>query len=226
MHPEEQTWLPKIPEEHPLDTGEVQLWLINLDHHGEPLLNTDEWRRAEQIVAPLARHRFIQARSQLRRLLGCATGISPGLLEFVYGPSGKPALPGNGCEFNLSHAGNRALVALSRSLPVGVDLEQLSNSAGRLQAALLRRVASAQAAGMLEKEEDASARNALFLDYWTQHEALAKLGGVSLFNRQQVEKIRQNATLIQLRPGQDCMGALATLKDSFTLHTYHMHPDP
>jgi 4'-phosphopantetheinyl transferase len=50
-------------------------------------------------------------------------------LEFCYGPQGKPALAGvwsaSGWHFNLAHSLDLALLAVTRSGPVGVDVERI-----------------------------------------------------------------------------------------------------
>ncbi|MGH2843354.1 MAG: 4'-phosphopantetheinyl transferase family protein, partial [Solirubrobacteraceae bacterium] len=39
-------------------------------------------------------------------------------------PGGKPILPGEPLQFNLSHSGSVALVAVSLGLPVGIDVQE------------------------------------------------------------------------------------------------------
>jgi 4'-phosphopantetheinyl transferase len=80
---------------------------------------TDEWR-----------DRWSAARGTLREVLGSALGIAPEAVGLRYRPHGKPELD-PACaplaaelRFNLSHSGERALIALAR-VEVGADVERL-----------------------------------------------------------------------------------------------------
>ena len=61
-------------------------------------------------------------------IAGVETGDHPVIraagLQFLKGPHGKPALAGDALQFNLSHSGALALLAVARDQAVGVDLEQ------------------------------------------------------------------------------------------------------
>ncbi len=86
--------------------------------------------------------------------------VGAGALRFPGG--GKPFLPG-GPSFSVSHAGERAGVALCADGEVGFDLEQLGGQAGDLRASSLR------------------------LARWTATEAVLKAAGLGLRQAQQVE---------------------------------------
>jgi len=80
---------------------------------------TDEWR-----------NRWSAARGTLREVLGRALDIRPEGVALRYRPHGKPELDpacaplAGELRFNLSHSGERALIALSRA-EVGADVERL-----------------------------------------------------------------------------------------------------
>jgi 4'-phosphopantetheinyl transferase len=95
-----------------------------------PTLSAEEQARADRFFRDVHRRRFVIAHGALRRILADYLDVMPGVLEFVTGEHGKPALtPIAGpqpaaVEFNLSHSGDLALVAVTRANPVGVDVEQ------------------------------------------------------------------------------------------------------
>src|SRR5262249_3939596 len=74
------------------------------------------------------RRRFTVARSHLRAILARYLNEVPAAIEFSYGPRGKPSLAGrfesNSLRFNLSHSGERALLAVSRDVQLGADIEE------------------------------------------------------------------------------------------------------
>jgi 4'-phosphopantetheinyl transferase len=71
--------------------------------------------------------RYIVARGALRLILARYLAISPARVAFHYGLHGKPSLvspsPGGALEFNLSHTDDIALYAVTRGIPLGVDVE-------------------------------------------------------------------------------------------------------
>ncbi|MEO7216733.1 MAG: 4'-phosphopantetheinyl transferase superfamily protein [Gemmatimonadaceae bacterium] len=91
------------------------------------ILSAEERERARKFAAEEDRRRFIAARGGLRRILGRYTGADPAALSFVYGEFGKPELDPsftkNGLRFNLSHAGDIALCAVTEGCEVGIDIE-------------------------------------------------------------------------------------------------------
>ena len=93
------------------------------------------------------------------------------------GPSGKPRLAGTDLDFSVSHAGDHALIALSRACPVGVDLEPLR----RLSIGEPHRSQIAAAGGALARPGDRPVggpdHDIEVLRAWTRLEAWAKARG-------------------------------------------------
>src|SRR5262245_40029907 len=117
-----------IPEQLPkLDAKSAHVWCVPLEMKSErdtdllAWLSPDEQQRASRYVFPRDRQRFSICRAKLRKILAAYRGERPRQIVFRYGPNGKPALdPNGGLHFNVSHAENRALVAVSRCGPLGV----------------------------------------------------------------------------------------------------------
>jgi len=117
-----------------LTPNAVHLWRASLDVAAarvtllERTLSPDERERATHYRFVRDRVRYIVARGTLRAILGRYLDLDPAGLRFVYGPQGKPALApehGRDISFNLSHAGDVALYAVTRGRRVGVDVEQV-----------------------------------------------------------------------------------------------------
>lgn len=160
----------------------VALWTIALDGapdaHDIDLLAADERRRADGIVVPAVRRRFVRARAALRRILGRRLGVAPDALAFAYGPAGKPTLAGHPqLRFNLSHSGDCAVLALSSDGEVGVDVESMRHRSPVLPVAL-RFFADDEAAAVAACE--GQARVAAFLRTWTRKESVLKSTGRGL----------------------------------------------
>jgi 4'-phosphopantetheinyl transferase len=123
------------PPNPPLAADEVHVWRVALDAEPEPLralLSRDERERAERFHRDVHRRRFVAAHAALRLILGAYLDLAPDALAFALGEHGKPSLrqpldpDGARLEFNLSHSGDLALVAVARDHPVGVDVERWS----------------------------------------------------------------------------------------------------
>lgn len=113
----------------PLGANDVHVWRIRLDagraSELRPLLSSDEQERASRFHFDEHRDAYVVAHGMLRRILsGYCDGQSAEELVFTVGEYGKPALEHSTIEFNLSHSGDYALLAVSRGGSVGVDIER------------------------------------------------------------------------------------------------------
>ena len=155
-----------------METRPVDLWTVPLTRECETHLSEDEVARANRFRFDEDRIRWIRARSSLRLILARYEGCDPAALVFRYGKHGKPALvSGSPIEFNLSHAGDWAIVAVAQSIPVGVDIERMRANVD--MAALLRRLG----------ETELPQSEAELYQAWARREARTKAEGVALFTR-------------------------------------------
>ena len=112
--------------------AQAHVWQILLDVDAERLvalaqtLSPDEQARANRVLAPLDRARFVAGRGAVRAVLAGYLTTAPQALRFAYSPHGKPELVGEPrLHFNLTRADDLALLAVSSGCPVGIDLERL-----------------------------------------------------------------------------------------------------
>jgi 4'-phosphopantetheinyl transferase len=159
-----------------------------------------------------------------------ATGVRPKQLRFEYGPHGKPSLPaiagpydaeangvraqasreGHGreasppLEFNLSHSGEVALLALSTA-PVGIDLEPIRPLTDAL--AIARRTFPPAIADELAGLQGSHLLTRFF-HHWTALEARVKLHGEAIFTGDRVDENPQ--TLHHLIPKEGWIACLAS----------------
>jgi 4'-phosphopantetheinyl transferase len=108
----------------------IEVWLLTLNlhmplsHRDLALLNDEERLQTLRFSRHEDRVRSVKTRAALRRLLSWRIGVAPDELRLVVNPYGKPSLFGDsGIEFNVSHSGRFALIALSTTGQVGVDIE-------------------------------------------------------------------------------------------------------
>lgn len=169
------------PEHHPaLGEDEAHVWLAPVGEAtaaDEICLSADEKKRAARFQVAPARQRFVAARSALRNILGRYLQTDPAALAFAAGPHGKLALDDDALAFNLSHAGDFALVAVTRRLAVGVDIEKVAPS--RDTTAIAERFFSPYEQARLGTYP-AAARPDAFFRIWSRKEAVIKALGEGL----------------------------------------------
>jgi 4'-phosphopantetheinyl transferase len=181
-----------------LGATQVHVWDGTLEHPApvisalEQLLSGDERERAARFRFERDRSRYVAGRAQLRRLLARYLDMAPRAITFEYGRFGKPQLPGRPLAFNLAHSGARMLVALTRDLDVGVDVELYDPDLARERVAE-HFSSSAEVAtlrGLAPERQPAA-----FLACWTRKEAFIKARGDGL-------QLALDSFDVTLAPGQ------------------------
>jgi 4'-phosphopantetheinyl transferase len=159
------------------------------------LLSADERERAARFRFDRDRDRYIAGRGLLRRLLAAYTGREAADLSFRYGAYGKPELEGPGPHFNLSNSGPLALIALSATAEIGVDLELAQDDFSRERIAE-RFFSPGEVRDLraLALEEQPAA----FLRCWTRKEAFIKARGDGL-------SLALDSFDVTLQPGKPAM---------------------
>lgn len=167
-----------------LAKSEVHLWLQVLPPLAEllsqlDLLSQEERQRAERLQRLEARRRFLGGRLLLRTLLGRYSGLPPHAIPLGYTTAGKPYWPDPPLplQFNLSHSHEWILVGLTLQRRIGVDLERI-RPVPRWQRIAQRYFSAADQARLWICPP--AERERVFLELWTQKEALLKAMGVGL----------------------------------------------
>lgn len=171
-----------------LGTNEVRIWWVQLDELVgrvacfAPLLNQRERQRATRLRIKQHQERWIVSRALLRILTGAYSATPPHLVEFSYGPLGKPGLKPdqNGRElcFNNTDCDGAALFAFAYDRQLGIDMEHWPRRV-RTERIVRRRFASDEAAPILNAPS-LDEQNRRFLACWTRKEAWGKAIGVGI----------------------------------------------
>lgn len=164
---------------------ELHLWYLQLDALGNPL-DPDADTRGD--IGPrsvgISRQRTLR-RFYLRLLLGAYLGVPGKDVSILRDPRGKPFLDPACCStplsFSIARSDGRALIAVGRDAPVGVDLEPAGRAPGDALN-LARRYFSAAEADALARLEGESLRRA-FLHTWACKEAVVKASGRGIANQ-------------------------------------------
>lgn len=167
--------------------GDVHVWMAALDltpHRLatlETLLTDDERERARRFLRPGLAERFIAARGQVRETLARYLDRPAAAIRFTQGAHGKPALARTESDppltFNVSHAGDVALIAVARDVAIGVDVEAVRSV--RDMRGIAEHFFSPAEREELAPVPDASLASA-FYRCWTWKEAFLKAIGTGL----------------------------------------------
>lgn len=185
--------LSRAPLWHPprealfLSSAEVHVWRAALDpvvsrvEELQRLLSADELQRAARFHFPRDRRRFIVARGILRDILSRYLEVSPSALAFRYSTYGKPSLADVAAHerlrFNLSHAHEMALFAVTCGREVGIDIEYLHRTIAYEEIAE-HFFSTCERASL--RAIPAPVKSQAFFNCWTRKEAYIKARGEGL----------------------------------------------
>jgi 4'-phosphopantetheinyl transferase len=187
-----------------LENGAIDVWRAPLDvsvdiiSRFSALLSRDEKQRAGRFRFAAHRRRFIASHGFLREILGCYLGVFPGEIVFSVNAWGKPGLmdKSSGLEFNLSHTGELAMIAITGEREIGIDVEstkrpcEIQKIAGRFF--------TPNEADAIKKLPPERQRKAFFA-CWTRKEAFLKAKGCGMsipLDQFEVSVIPENAPVL------------------------------
>lgn len=171
-----------------LESDQVHVWRIELTHLIQApssryahVLSIDEISKANKFFFEGDRTKYMITRLTVREILGSYLEVEPEELVFAYNQYGKPYLAKQGHEeslnFNISHAGNLSLLAITKDRRIGVDLEPLRDEAS-METIAKRFFAPAEVTQLLSFPDDL--RQKAFFTCWTRKEAFVKAQGKGL----------------------------------------------
>ena len=174
------------PLEPKLDSEQVHVFTIDLGANADAvpyfrsLLSVDEGQRADKFRFENGRNEYTITRGVLRTLLGFYLDAEPGRPRFRYSDHGKPSLDGEfqeRLEFNVSHSGGMAIVAIAHQRRIGVDIErvQLDFEHERIAERFFSEHERVQLSGVAKQDLPIA-----FFRCWTRKEAFIKALGEGL----------------------------------------------
>jgi 4'-phosphopantetheinyl transferase len=144
------------------------------------LLTADELARAQRFVFDRDRAAFATARAALRRILGAELGVAPTAIELEAEAAGRLRFRDasmRDLDFNVTHSGALAAIAITRGRRVGVDIESHTQRAGLDD--LIPMIMGPRETELLRHLHGAAFTRAFF-DCWTRKEAIVKATGIGI----------------------------------------------
>jgi 4'-phosphopantetheinyl transferase len=202
-----------------LSKSDVHIWTLRTgaSHSAaaklERVLNRDETERAARFRFDHLRQSFVITHGAVRCLLARYLKLDPASIQFNYGSKGKPALASvTGIQFNVTHSGGLAAVALTVGCELGLDIEYIRPLSEMTQIAsqFFCTEESSEIMSLPPNE-----RERAFFCCWTRKEAYIKAIGDGL--SAPLDQFR-----VTLRPGQPArfvhIGHDKTAAEAWTLH--------
>lgn len=165
----------------------VDLWRVHLEIPDagckslRDILAEDENARADRFHFKTHRDKFLVGHAALREILSRYLSLPAKSISFCNNEYGKPEiekrLNPNNLQFNLSHSGDWALIAVTIGRRVGVDVEQIRPDVECLSLARSY-FSKSEYQSLLPLEEKACRRS--FFACWTRKEAFIKAIGEGL----------------------------------------------
>ncbi len=233
----------KFPADFELPEKEAHVWLASLTAADTSLdrvadcVSPAERDRATRFKFLPDRTRYLIAHAALRSILGRYLNVHPAAVEWIEGPIGKPklapTLAGGEIEFNLSHSGDLALIAVARATEVGIDVERVQEDFA-FESVAQRFFTPREVAALQALPPDL--RREAFYKCWTSKEALMKGKGLGLSGSLDEVRIQLTATgvhvigavddwaLVELNPGRRYVAALAARQDQCEPRCYRWEP--
>ncbi len=170
---------PMSADDCDLQSNRIDIWefsLTKMPVNANSLLNATELARANRFHFDRHRRRFTVARATMRLILGRYLQQDPEQLIFSYGQHGKPQINSQALEFNLSHSGELALLAVGCQFPLGIDVEFFS---ARPYDGIAKHLFSPQELQSFLKLAN-YLKPQVFFHIWAQKEAFIKACGLGL----------------------------------------------
>ena len=176
-----------IPSMRVLERGSVHIWRVSLSLPAEELarreafLSIEERGQCSRLVRAADRARCIASRGSLRAVIAMYLDEDPGALTFTKGSAGKPVLAGTTppLHFNVSNTEDLGLVAVTRDLRVGIDIERIRDVPD--MEGILDNFFNPEETAWVRSRRGEERTRAFFL-LWTRREAAAKALGIGLFD--------------------------------------------
>jgi 4'-phosphopantetheinyl transferase len=152
----------------------IQDWIPEKKDYLLALLNQEELKRLRRYKIPAKQDQFLCSRGLLKLILSTYVGEEPTEVNLSTNPAGKPFLPNQSIQFNLSHSKNMLVLGFGLFDHIGVDIQEeypISNLE-----ILLENYFSPEEQAFLDSL-DPDLRQTLFFSIWSAKEAYLKALG-------------------------------------------------
>jgi 4'-phosphopantetheinyl transferase len=165
-----------------LQNDQVHIWRIDINQHLNDIINllaildNKEKQQAQRFKFNKDRNCLICSHAILRILLSKYLACVPKSITYEYNQYGKPMLSNNNnkLHFNLSHSHQKAIIAITKDNPIGIDIEYMQTK--QSLAEIAKRFFAAQEYHEYKQLPNKQKIHG-FYNAWTRKEAFVKAIG-------------------------------------------------
>lgn len=170
-----------------LSNAPIDLWIEKLSAEDDEyqyywhLLDENEQIKAKRFIQKKHQLQHVISHGKLRTILAGYTGIAPEKICFAHEAFGKPYIivedQRHEVKFNLSHSGNKMLVAVGFQEFIGVDVEVWDD---RVDYVAIAQDCFAEAERLFWEALPDTEKTAFFYRFWTRKESFVKAVGAGI----------------------------------------------
>jgi 4'-phosphopantetheinyl transferase len=163
----------------------IHVWIVEIHQHldsqaelrATEALSLAEREKLTRFQIRSGKNQFLQTRYYLRQILARYSGLSACDLQFEASLFGKPSLLASTYElkFNLSHSGKYLVIAISKNIELGIDVEESVDTDTALR---LSKYSYSQNERQYLRTIEIVELQKAFLEVWTLKEAFSKAKGL------------------------------------------------
>jgi len=163
-----------------LKPGQIDVWRVDLTVSDESyaqfysVLDRDEKHRADKFIDDETRRQWVAAHGQIRVILAKYTGMAAEQIILIQKRGEKPYIKDSKVKFNLSHTTGYALLAVTQTGEVGIDIEYKRDN---VRVELISRSSFSQSERQAILAVEGRERRDRFFNCWTRKEAFIKAIG-------------------------------------------------
>lgn len=166
--------------------NEAIVWIINRSYgnwpseaHMSRCLTQAEVDRWQRYYFSQDRTNFLKTRYAIKQLLGYYLAKPPQSIDWQLGSYGKPYIAQSPLDFNISHSGDYALLAVGWGGCLGIDIELINETTNCLE--LAKRFFAEEEVDQIEAFQASKAQLCqVFFHIWTAKESIIKALGKGL----------------------------------------------
>ncbi|MBU8567929.1 4'-phosphopantetheinyl transferase superfamily protein [Virgibacillus pantothenticus] len=138
------------------------------------ILDAEEKERFNRYKVASKKIEFLSGRILLKTILGDILGLPPASISFIKNSYGKPFIKQDSqIDFNISHSGNKLVLAITKNKNVGVDIEKIEEDVLEV----MDLVFLPDEISYINSQPSYYQRKEAFYNIWTRKEAFMKLSG-------------------------------------------------